>query len=122
MARLKHLKEFCGQETRERIAKRREELHLSQRELSAKLGYSTRSYVSRVELGTLPLAVERLPKWADALKTSVDYLLYGETKEPSVKSPDPIIDMIVSNCDQMTDAEKKIMFDFSNLILMRYCK
>lgn len=123
MARLKRRKEFCDEETLKRIAQRREELHISQRQLAEMLGYSTRTYVSRVELGTLPLAKERLPKWADALKTSVAYLLHEQEDAASVTvSSDPLLDMLISNYDQMNSDEKKILFDFSNLILKRYTK
>lgn len=123
MARLKRRKEFCDEETLKRIYLRREELHISQRQLAEMLGYSTRTYVSRVELGTLPLAKERLPKWADALKTSVAYLLHEQEDAASVTvSSDPLLDMLISNYDQMNADEKKILFDFSNLILKRYTK
>ena len=123
MARLKRRKEFCDDETLKRIYLRREELHISQRQLAEMLGYATRTYVSRVELGTLPLAKERLPKWADALKTSVSYLLHEQEDAASVTvSSDPLLDMLISNYDQMNADEKKILFDFSNLILKRYIK
>ena len=123
MARLKRRKEFCDDETLKRIYLRREELHISQRQLAEMLGYSTRTCVSRVELGTLPLAKERLPKWADALKTSVAYLLHEQEDATSVTvSSDPLLDMLISNYDQMNADEKKILFDFSNLILKRYIK
>lgn len=123
MARLKRRKEFCDDETLKRIYLRREELHISQRQLAEMLGYSTRTYVSRVELGTLPLAKERLPKWADALKTSVAYLLHEQEDATSVTvSSDPLLDMLISNYDQMNADEKRILFDFSNLILKRYTK
>lgn len=117
MARLKHRKEFCDEETLKRIAQRRQDLHLSQRQLSEKLGYSTRTYVSRVELGSLPLAKENIGKWAAALQTSAAYLLHEE-EEPVFRA-DPMLDMLMSNYDQMTDAEKKMLFDFSNLIMQR---
>lgn len=123
MARLKRRKEFCDEETLRRIALRREELHISQRQLAEMLGYSTRTYISRVELGSLPLAKERLPKWADALKTSVAYLLHEQEDASAVTaSSDPLLDMLISNYDQMNADEKKILFDFSNLILKRYTK
>ena len=123
MARLKRRKEFCDEETLRRIALRREELHISQRQLAEMLGYSTRTYISRVELGSLPLAKERLPKWADALKTSVEYLLHEQEDASAVTaSSDPLLDMLISNYDQMNADEKKILFDFSNLILKRYTK
>lgn len=123
MARLKRRKEFCDEETLKRISLRREELHISQRQLAEMLGYSTRTYISRVELGSLPLAKERLPKWADALKTSVAYLLHEQEDAASVTvSSDPLLDMLISNYDQMNADEKKMLFDFSNLILKRYVK
>ena len=123
MARLKRRKEFCDEETLKRISLRREELHISQRQLAEMLGYSTRTYISRVELGSLPLAKERLPKWADALKTSVAYLLHEQEDAASVTvSSDPLLDMLISNYDQMNADEKKMLFDFSNLILKRYTK
>lgn len=123
MARISHRKEFCDKETLKRIASRREELRMSQRQLAEKLGYATRTYVSRVELGSLPLAKERLPKWADALKTTTMYLLHEQDDASNTTaSSDPLLDMLISNYDQMTGEEKKILFDFSNLILQRSCK
>lgn len=123
MARIKHRKEFCDEETLRRIAKRREELHLSQRQLAELLGYSTRTYVSRVELGGLPLAKDKIQKWADALKTSAAYLLHEQEDSSKVTvSSDPILDMLISNYDQMNADEKKMLFDFSNMLLKRYCK
>lgn len=123
MPRIDHRKEFCDKETLERIYKRRNELHISQKQLAEMLGYSGRTYVSRVELGTLPLAKDRLPKWAAMLKTSVAYLLHEQEDATSATvSSDPLLDMLISNYDQMNSEEKKILFDFSNLILKRYVK
>ena len=123
MARLKRRKEFCDEETLRRIALRREELHISQRQLAEMLGYSTRTYISRVELGNLPLAKDRIPKWAEVLKTSPAYLLHEQEDSSNAKvSADPLLDMLISNYDQMNADEKKILFDFSNLILKRYVK
>lgn len=123
MARLKRRKEFCDEETLRRISLRREELHISQRQLAEMLGYSTRTYISRVELGNLPLAKDRIPKWAEALKTSPAYLLHEQEDSSIAKvSADPLLDMLISNYDQMNADEKKILFDFSNLILKRYVK
>ena len=117
MARLLHRKEFCNQAVLDRIAARRKELLISQRQLADMLGYSTRTYVSRVELGSLPLSVERLPKWAEALKTTTDYLLYGNAEARN--SSDEVLDMLISNYDQMTEDERKMLFDFSNMLLKR---
>lgn len=123
MARMKHRKEFCDEETLKRISMRREELHLSQRQLAEMLGYSTRTYVSRVELGNLPLAKDKIQKWADALKTSPAYLLHEQKDSANTTvTSDPLLDMLISNYDQMNADEKNILFDFSNLILKRYCK
>ena len=123
MARLEHRKEFCDEETLKRICARRNALRISQQKLAEMLGYATRTYISRVESGDLPLAKERLPKWADALKTSVAYLLHEDEHTVNVKnSSDPLLDMLISNYDQMNADEKKILFDFSNLILKRYVK
>lgn len=52
------------------IKARREELGLSQEELAARLGYKTKSTISRIEHGQIDLTYSRILAFAEALETS----------------------------------------------------
>lgn len=58
-----------------RIKVRREHLGLSQEELATRLGYKGKGSISRIESGETEIATTKLSKMADALDTSVAYLM-----------------------------------------------
>ena len=66
-----------------RIRNRRELLGMSQAELAEKVGYTSRSAISRIENGERSLNVSQLPPIARALSCSVDDLLDGVSPEKS---------------------------------------
>ena len=61
----------------ENIRQRRMELGLSQQELADKLGYKTRSTITKIEAGENSVPETKLPKFARVLDTSVEYLKTG---------------------------------------------
>lgn len=61
----------------ERISDRRTRLGMTQKELASKTG-TTKSTVQKWEYGVHLPKKERIPKIAEHLKYSEEYLLYGE--------------------------------------------
>lgn len=61
----------------DRIRKKRTDLGLSQTQLANKVGYTSRSTVNKIESGARQPTAKDLPKIAEALDTTVDYLLNG---------------------------------------------
>ena len=62
----------------ENIRKKRLQLHLSQQDLADILGYKTRSSITKIEKNETGLTQDKLMALANALHTSVNYLLTGE--------------------------------------------
>ena len=58
----------------ENIKKRRMELNLSQQELADALGYKSRSTIAKIESGENEVPFSKIPKFARALDTSIEYL------------------------------------------------
>lgn len=64
-----------------RIKARREELHLSQRELSDKMGYSNHSTLGKIERGLVDVTQSKVVKFSEVLGVSVAYLMGWEDEE-----------------------------------------
>ena len=63
-----------------RIAQRRKELHLTQEQLSDKMGVSLQT-ISCIELGKKAVRPENLANLCHYLNVSADYILYGKRSE-----------------------------------------
>lgn len=59
----------------DRIRVRREELHLSQKDLAEKLGYRSRSSINKIEVGCQNLTQSKIKAIADALETTPAYIM-----------------------------------------------
>lgn len=66
----------------QRIRERREYLGLTQEELATKLGYKSRSSVNKVE-NSREVSMKKIKAYAEALETTVSFLMGWETKEES---------------------------------------
>lgn len=62
----------------DRIRQLRTEQGMSQEDLARKVGYKGRSMIARVESGQVDISQTKIQAFAQALNTSVDYLLDGE--------------------------------------------
>lgn len=67
----------------EKIAKRRRELKMTQGQLAEKMGYKTRSTISRIESGANDVPGSNVPKFAQVLETTVEALT-GEKEEETM--------------------------------------
>lgn len=59
----------------DRVKARREELNMTQQELSNKMGYSNKSAISRIETSGNKISIKRVSALADALDCSSSYLM-----------------------------------------------
>lgn len=62
----------------ERIKRRRNELHLSQRDLSNMMGYSNHSTIGKIETGKVDIPQSRIVQFANVLGVSIAYLMGWE--------------------------------------------
>ena len=58
-----------------RIRQRREELHMTQDELAQAMGYKSRSSINKIELGKSDIPQSKIKSFAEALKTTPEYLM-----------------------------------------------
>lgn len=65
------------------IKKRREELHMSQRELASKVGYKDNSTIAKMEKGLVDITIGRLKQIAAALDTTPADLMGWEDDNES---------------------------------------
>lgn len=68
--------------TGDRIKQRRIELGLTQDELAKKMGYSSKSAVSRTENSGDDIGVNRIKKFAEVLNTTPSYLMGWLDEKP----------------------------------------
>lgn len=64
-----------------RIMERRQQLGLTQEELAFRMGYKTKSAINKIELGINDVAQSKVVKFAEALNTSVAYLMGWDETE-----------------------------------------
>lgn len=62
-----------------RISSRRKELQMTQEELARKLGYKTKSTISRIESGDNDIPLNKVDAFANALETTRAYIMGWET-------------------------------------------
>ena len=65
----------------ENIRKRRKELHMTQKELADKCGYTDHTAINKMEKGLVDITLGRLRQIAAALDTTPFELMEGETDE-----------------------------------------
>ena len=71
----------------QRIEARRKDLGLSQDELAARTGYKGRAAISKIESDVNQLRQSKIVDFANALDTTVDYIMGGLKKKQHLQSP-----------------------------------
>ena len=79
----------------ERIKEKRIELKMSQEELAQRMGYTSRSTISRIEKGEFDIANSKIAEFAKILNTTPNYLM-GSTDKASSFPRVPILGRIVA--------------------------
>ena len=73
----------------DRIAARRKELNMTQEELAHKMGYKSKAAISKIETNVNDITQSTVVKFAEALQTSVAYLMgWEEEKAQPVQEDD----------------------------------
>lgn len=95
----------------ERIKQRREELGLTQMQLAYKMGYNTRSSISRTEQAGDDIGTNRIVKFAEALNVSPAYLMGWEDDKHNTRVDFTVTDdeKLIIESYRMSDAETKKM-------------
>ena len=97
-----------------RIMERRQQLGLTQEDLAFRMGYKTKSAINKIELGINDVSQSKVVKFADALHTSVAYLMgWEEEKEkPTVQD-----DGLTENQRLLMQFAKSVPDDKAEMIL-----
>ena len=110
----------------ERIKQRRMELGMSQEELAHKLGYKSRSFINKIELGGQNLTQKRIKKIADALDTTPEYIMGWNPPKEFRFQPRFNERMYIKLSEGMEDFLKKAseermnqLFDYMNFLIMQ---
>lgn len=69
------------------IRRRRFELKMSQQELADAMGYKSRSTIAKIEAGENDIPHSKLARFAQALDTTIEYLVSGSTAPAAVQIP-----------------------------------
>lgn len=77
-----------------KIKERREELGMSQDELALRMGYKSRSTITKIEKGINDVVQSNIVKFAEVLSTTPAYLM-GWLDEETEKNNDTIADVVV---------------------------
>lgn len=91
-----------------RIKDRRNELGWSQRELAAKMGYSSNTTVTKIEQGKVDVSQDRLEQFAKVLGVSVAYLIGFEQIQ---KKNDQLVKLVTRMRKEERFAEAVRMLD-----------
>lgn len=70
----------------ERVKARREELGLSQAELSRRVGYTSRSTIGKIEIGESDVSRDKIIALANALQTTPEYLIGWDEKSTKINT------------------------------------
>lgn len=92
----------------DRIKMRRQELGLTQEELAKRMGYKSKSTVNKVETGKNDVNQSTAVKYAEALNTTVAYLMGWETLSDKIMETDPL-GKAISKTNPNTHIRKEII-------------
>lgn len=73
----------------EKIRARRIELGWSQQKLADKMGYTSKSTITKIEKGISDVGQKNIEKFAEVLDVSIAYLMDWETNDESLTSEKP---------------------------------
>ena len=110
-----------NKEIGKRIRLRRQEIGMSQQELTDKLGFKSRSSINKIETEGRRINPERIEDFAKALDTSVEYIM-GLENEIEIKKSDPktydiFREHILDFYNQLTDENKTVAENYLKFLL-----
>lgn len=84
----------------ERIMERRQQLGITQEELAFRMGYKTKSAINKIELGINDVSQSKVIKFAEALHTTVAYLMGWDDEKEKPTTPED---------DGLSESQKALM-------------
>ena len=97
----------------ERIKLKRLELGMTQQELAEKIGYHAKTAISKIESGERELRQSKIRPIAEALDTTVEYIMDWEEAEPQL---DDLDKKIMEAYQSLPDNKKLALYDFLKTI------
>ena len=98
-----------------RIMERRQQLGLTQEELAFRMGYKTKSAINKIELGINDVSQSKVMKFAEALHTSVSYLI--DWDEDQKEKPTAEDDGLSEEMKELIEQIKKLPADKVQMLL-----
>ena len=100
-----------------RIMERRQQLGLTQEELAFRMGYKTKSAINKIELGINDVSQSKVVKFAEALNTSVAYLMgWEDQKEKPTVNDDGIsedLKKLISRLKKLPEDKIRMFLDLA---------
>ena len=97
-----------------RIMERRQQLGLTQEDLAFRMGYKTKSAINKIELGINDVSQSKVVKFAEALHTSVAYLMGWDEQNEKPTEKD---DGLSKEKKELIDCIKKLPEDKAQMLL-----
>lgn len=105
----------------DRIRNRRELLGLSQEDLARMIGYTSRSSINKIETGAQQLRQSKIKAIADALDTTVNYILGIDNKaDKQIDYLDKYMEQIKDIISEMDDTQKENALKLCQIYLQMY--
>lgn len=107
----------------EKIKNRRLELGWSQQDLADKMGYTSKSTITRIEKGYNDVSQKHVAQFAEVLGTSIAYLMdWQDEKEVSINSKpttteDSELSELISLLNDATPDQKKMVLQLAKTFL-----
>ena len=104
-----------------RIMERRQQLGFTQEELAYRMGYKTKSAINKIELGINDVSQSKVVRFAEALHTSVAYLMGWEeqNEKPTEQKEKPTEqdDGLSQEMKELIECIKKLPDDKIQMLL-----
>lgn len=104
----------------ERIKRRREELNMSQAELARKVGYTSRSTITRIERDGNGISQDKIVAIAKALKVTPSYLMGWEDEDIAIITAEQ--EMIIEKFFKLTPEHQEMLSFFMDSLLEKQKK
>ena len=102
----------------QKIKSLREQQNMSQDELAKRTGYTSRTSIAKIEAGKIDLPQSKIALFADALDTTVAYLMGWEEETNKTKAPPALtkkderdIEKILAAAREQLENQEGLMFD-----------
>ena len=106
----------------EQIRKRRIQLGWSQQKLAEKMGYTSKSTITRIEKGYNDVSQSNVAKFAKVMDTSIGYLMGWNNEESKLSKPiiaddsNPAAKVFSSRFDSLSDNHQQQVLEYIDFL------